>query len=433
MFAPLAILTASLTASSPVSTGHGIEAPVRVLFEDDFEHDLSKWILEGRDALSIHQAVPGHGGVLRLRSNGDVHALIRGSGEWSGVSIEGEVLFVEGVDSYLGLAYNFRRRGARTDFGLIYLKHGRRTYLQPNPHRDYNVTRKFYPEYQAPLSGPFGTRTGEWQTFRMEVIDGVSHVYVGDTVTPQLTFPIAEPGPGLFGFQPRSVGGDVWLDNIRVSSIDRFSYSGPAQPAPIAPDPSSLRFELLGPFPSTCDAMALSDPSADWRPFQLDPRGAVETARVIDYHGSNTVAYFRTVVIAGAAGPATLSLSTVDDLALWLNGRFQGFVQKQERAWPDYVSNPEHKGAEVSLSLRPGANLIVIRARGGTYAGGGFYAALAMNEGVAAGGRGAPRSGSAARAGTPEVQPESRSPGLRLREQDSSGAGQPQHSLSEQL
>ena len=367
-------LVVLLAASLPGATTQARDDSGRVLFQDDFETDLSNWIVEGRDAVSIHRTATDHGAVLRLQANGDVHALIRGSEKWDNVAVQGEVLFGEDIDSYLGVVYNFRTQGLRRDLGLVYLKHGPRVYLQPNPHRDYNVSRKLYPEFVAPLSGPFKTRVGEWQRFKVEVLDGATHFYVGETATPQLTFPIPEPGPGRLGFQPRSVGGDVWIDNVRVTAIERFSYSGPPQPAPIAPDPAPLRWEVLGPFPATQDAAALANASSGWHPFSLDPRTAIETGRIVDYHGPNTVAYFRTVVRAREAGPATLRLSSIDDLALWLNGRFQGFMPKQENAWADYWSNPAHKGDEQPLTLQAGENRVVIRVRGGTYATGGFYA-----------------------------------------------------------
>jgi hypothetical protein len=91
--------------------------------EPGFEGGLSRWVVEGRDAVSIHRTATSHGAVLRLQSNGDVHALIRGSEAWGNLAIEGELLFPDGADSYLGVAYNFRRRGPRTDFGLLYLKY----------------------------------------------------------------------------------------------------------------------------------------------------------------------------------------------------------------------------------------------------------------------------------------------------------------------
>lgn len=373
MFSGLA-LAACFAASLGMVTPQRHEGPPALLFGEDFEGGLGRWIIEGRAFVSIHRTPDTHGAVLRLQSSGDVHALIRGSEKWGNVAVEGDLRFGEDIESYLGFVYNFRSHGQRSDFGLIYLKYGPRVYLQPNPHRDYNVSRKLYPEYVAPLSGPYKARVGEWQKFRVELVDGVSHIYVGEATMPQLTFPIPEPGPGRLGFQPRSVGGEVWIDNVKVTSLKRFSHTGAPQPAPIAPDPSPLRWEVFGPLRATKDAVATDAKSSGWRPFSLDARTALETGRVVDYHGPNTVAYFRTVIDAREAGTAALRLSTIDDLALWLNGRFQGFIPKQDNAWADYWSNPAHKGDEVPLALRSGENRIVIRVRGGTYAAGGFYA-----------------------------------------------------------
>jgi hypothetical protein len=351
-----------------------------VKFSDDFENGLSRWVVAGEGDVGTHDAGAGHGRVLKLRSNGDVHALIRGSQRWGNVALEGDMLFPETADNYLGVIYNYRECNGRSDFGLVYIKYGRSVYLQANPHRDYNVSRTFYPEFVAPLAGASAVRVGEWQRFRVEVVDGLSHFYVGDLATPQLVFPIPEPGPGMLGLQPRSVGGDVWVDNVTARSIERFSYSAPpsAVVGTLTGAPETLRWEVLGPLPRTEDTVARGTDRASgrWRSFALDPRGAIETGRVIDYHGPNTVAYFRTVVRAGAAGLGVLRVSSVDDLAVWVNGRFNGFIPRQGAAWFDYGRNPDHHGQEETVDLLAGDNLIVIRVRGGTYASGGFYACV---------------------------------------------------------
>ena len=113
-----------------------------------------------------------------------------------------------------------------------------------------------------------------------------------------------------------------------------------------------------------------------WRPFPTDARGAVVTGRVVDYHGPNTVAYFRTTVQAPAPRPAELQLSTADDFAVWLNGRFLGFGARLDAAWFDFRSNAARRSRRVAVELDAGANDIVIRVRGGVYASGGFFAGL---------------------------------------------------------
>jgi hypothetical protein len=348
-----------------------------VRFTDDFSGGLSKWVLAGGGAVSVHDAGGDHGAVMRLKPDGDVHALIRGSERWGDVAIEGDLLFPEEGDSYLGVIYNFRRRESRTDFGLIYLKFGNRVYLQPNPHRDYNVTRTFYPEYVAPLSGVSGVRVGVWHRFRVEVVGGVAHFFVGDLTRPALIFPIAEPGPGMIGFQPRSVGNEVWVDNVTVRSV--AAHSTPSPPA--IPAERGQRWEVYGPLASTDDAVARPprNASGPWRPFALDARGGVETSRVIDYHGPKTVGYFRTRVVADSSGTATLRMSSVDDLAVWVNGSFLGFIGRQAGAWFDFGRNPDHPGEVATIPVVAGTNTIVVRVRGGMYAAGGFFARVERN------------------------------------------------------
>jgi hypothetical protein len=351
----------------------------RILFEDDFESGLAKWETYG-PGTSVLRTAPdaAHGRVMALVPNGDAYALITGSARFGPARIEGDVLFPDDTDNYLGVIYNFARRNGRTDFGVIYIK-GNDSYLQVNPHRDFNVGRTVYPEYRVALAGGAAIRVGEWQRFRVEVVRETAHFYVGDTPVPQLTFPLFEGDHGALGLQPRSVGGDVLVDNIRVTSIDRLSYSGAPVPA-VAPDRAPLltAWRVSGPFTANQDALAQAPArhASSWRPFDTDARGAVITGRVVDYHGARSVAYFRTRVERAAAGPASLRISTVDDLALWVNGRFHWFIPRADVAWFDFLRNPARKPQEIPLELAAGANELVFRARGGVYASGGFFAAV---------------------------------------------------------
>ena len=88
------------------------------------------------------------------------------------------------------------------------------------------------------------------------------------------------------------------------------------------------------------------------------------------------MAYFRTSVHSDAASQVLLHLSTIDDLSIWVNGRFHWFLDRRGSAWHDFARNPEHEGQRIPLDLKAGTNQIVIRVRGGVYATGGFYAAL---------------------------------------------------------
>jgi hypothetical protein len=98
--------------------------------------------------------------------------------------------------------------------------------------------------------------------------------------------------------------------------------------------------------------------------------------RIVDYHGSRTVAHFRSHVERAASGPAQLRISTVDDLALWVNGRFHWFIPRADSAWPDFLHNATRKTQHIPLDLLTGRNELVFRVRGGVYASGGFFAAV---------------------------------------------------------
>jgi hypothetical protein len=367
---------AALCALAAVAPGTALSARVR--FSDDFEKGLSRWDLYGdRGAFVQDSGDPKHRKVLVLRPNGDVLALIRGSERWGPLAIEGEFLFPDAENNYLGVAYNARRTGDRMDFGLIYIR-GNGSYLMPSPQRDFNTGRLLYEEYRTLLDGDAAVRIGEWQRFRVEVAGNTAHFYLGAAETPQLTFPLFEFDSGAVGLQPRSVGGDVWVDNVQVSSIDRLAYAGPPRPFEFQYDPEALLtvWEVAGPMPRTDDSIA-RDPGAHpdaWRAFGTDERGAVVTARVVDYHGPNAVAYFRTEVVTDEGGPAVLNISTIDDLALWVNGRYHWFVPRADHAWYDFWRNPEHEGQHIPVQLASGRNDIVVRVRGGSYASGGFYA-----------------------------------------------------------
>jgi hypothetical protein len=370
-----AVWTLCLSLCSLVTSALG-----QTRFSDDFEHGLKGWELYGEGGVFVMKTIDStHGSVLVLRPQGDVFALVKGSEKWGGKQIEGDALFPSELDNYFGVVYNFHRRGRRTDFGLIYIK-GNENYLTVNPHRDFNVGRTLYSEYTTTLKGSAAIQKNVWTRFKVEVIGSTCHFYVGNMEVPQLTFSELELSSGEIGLQPRSVGEDVWVDNIRVSSIKAFSYTGPAKPDGLTYDTDSLltKWEVIGPLERTNDAVAQKYKNRinKWRPFPTDRRGAVITAQVVDYHGPNTVAYFRTTFSVQNAGEVFLNISTVDDLALWVNGRFQWFIPKGNLAWYDFWKNPEHKGRLIPLSAAAGKNEIVLRVRGGVYASGGFFARI---------------------------------------------------------
>jgi len=88
------------------------------------------------------------------------------------------------------------------------------------------------------------------------------------------------------------------------------------------------------------------------------------------------VAYFRTTVRSERAERAALQISTIDDLALWINGRLNSFIPRGDVAWFDFASNSAHKGQRTAVYLKAGDNEIVFRVRGGVYSSGGFFVRL---------------------------------------------------------
>jgi hypothetical protein len=373
---PLILLLAAIVQAPPALMQSTAPAP-SALFADDFEHGLDRWDVIGRNAVAIAASGdPRHGSVLVLMPNGDAAALVRGSEAWGAVRVEGEMMFPSPIDNYLGFLYHFTARAGRRDFGLIYVK-GNDSYMQVNPHRDFNVSRLIYPEFHVPLAGQSAVVTGQWQRFAFEVAGPAAHVYIGGATTPHVTFAGFEGRRGAVGLQPRSVGGPVWVDNIAIRAIPRLSYSGPAIPS-ITYTPGALltNWEVAGPFDRTNDALAIESASPVWTRFATDERGCIVTGRVVEYHGTNTVAYFRTVVESARDEEAQLHLSTADDLAVWVNGVFASFVSRQDAAWHDLAVNAARPVRRVPLDLKRGRNEIVVRARGGVYASGGFFARI---------------------------------------------------------
>ncbi len=347
-------------------------------FSDDFEHGIDRWRIIGENGVRIKSSGnPVHGSVLEMVPNGDVSAIIKDSEKWGRVRLEGEMLFPTNDDNYLGFIYNLTEHHRRQDFGLIYVK-GNQSYLQVNPQLDFNVTRLVYPELRTQLSGPAAVTVNTWQRFAIEIDAATAHVYVGSGDVPQITFAGFDHDRGAIGLQPRSIGGPVWVDNVRVHSIDRLSYSGPPIPA-IAYDTTTLltKWQVAGPFDRTVDDIARHPDRGRWATFETDTRGAIITGRVVDYHGPKTVAYFRSAVDVPAAGQSELEFSTSTDLSVWLNGQFISGASRQEFAWFDFATNQEHAPRRLAVTLKAGRNDLVVRVRGGAYAEAGFFSRVA--------------------------------------------------------
>lgn len=360
-----------------------------VLFEEGFEDGLGAWLIDDPEAIRVSDAGdPGHGPALLMEpSSARLAALIRGSEDWGSYRIEADFLFPTDEHNYLGLVYNLQERDGRVDLGSIYVK-GNGSYLQVNPRRDWNPMRTVYPEYHVDLEGEAAIRIGRWHRFAAEVVGNVCHVYVDDMETPKLTFDMLDLDSGAVGFKPRVVGGPVWIDNVLATRIERLSYDGPPIPAfryqreqmvtewRVLPRLTRTFPELERRAEPTAGTVSDRGVQVAWRELPADPRGAIVSARFVDFLGDRTVAYFATTLDVEDAAGALLEISTADDLAIWRNGVFAGYDSRDPYAWYDFGDNPEHPRT-TSLPLVQGRNHVLIRVRGGIYATGGFFARVA--------------------------------------------------------
>ena len=361
------------------------------LFQDDFEGNLSGWIINNKKSVTIvDSGDQEHLKVLQLEPDSDTYALIKNSESWSGVRMEGEVMFPTKEHNYLGFIYNFVTKGERKDFGLVYLK-GNGSYLRVNPWRDGNVSRLLYEEYKTRINGVDKIEIGKWHRFKIEVIQNEVHVYIGNMQIPKLTFGFFEFDRGMIGLQPRASGGSVWVDNIKVSTIDAFSYSGKNIPdIKYAKNELINSWEFLGPFPQPLKKVENSFQEKSikyegkkytWKKFKTDERGCVVTGRVTEYDGKNQVAYFRTYIHSDKAQKAQLHFTTTDELSIIVNGKFSkriyrdGYISPKNdwNAWYDFWKNEKHEGTKTQVDLQQGTNEVLIKVRSGQFASGGFF------------------------------------------------------------
>jgi hypothetical protein len=364
------------------------------VFFDDFEKDLSNWQLNTENRIFIEETNNGNkNSVMVLSPDGNVSALIKNSGTWGPIRIEGEMLFPKKENNYLGFIYNYNNK-SREDFGSIYVK-GNSSYIRVNPWRDGNVSRLLYEEYKTNLTGNQAIKINVWHKFKMEVLNDICHLYINDMTKPKITFDLFEFESGMVGFQPRITGGNVWLDNIKVTKIDKLSYSGEAIPKiNYKPEKLITNWEVLGPFNKPMAVIersisiektkdqTINGQSYLWNNFKTDKRGAVITGKVTEFEGENTVAYFRTFINSDVDKLIKIHFTSTDEITLLVNGRHLGYIyrdgylrQKNDwNAWYDFWEKEEHSGNIKKIQLQKGINQIIIKVRNGQFASGGFFA-----------------------------------------------------------
>ncbi len=360
------------------------------LFSEDFEQTLSNWrIVQPKWIEVVDSGDPSHGKVLRMTPGGGTHAyaLIRGSEGWNGVSLEGDVLFPDNGNNYMGLMYNYVEGDGRVDYASVYIK-GNGSYVQANPRLDGNPMRAILPEYQIPLSGKSVIEIGKWQHFKAEIIGSVCHFYVGDMDTPALTFEYPYLKGGPIGFKPRVAGYPTWIDSISATAISQFSYTGPPRPDLHYESQQLITgWDVIGPFAARMPAIEAegyvpgrtyteAGRAYGWQEFMTDHRGAVLTSRIVEFMGARHRVYLHTMLRAEKAEEIELQFSSIDELLIWVNGEFWGYLAPANSAWYDFWKNPEHANPRqtIRVQLHGGDNHLLVMVNGGAYADGGFFA-----------------------------------------------------------
>jgi hypothetical protein len=384
----IAGLLAALVLASSASTLSAAERG-RVLFEDDFESGVERWIASDPDDVSaVDSGDPAHGRVLQLspavgfvagvarRALGLplaelTYALIPGSEHWGPYRLEGELFFPTRADSYLGVVCH--HAGHRDDFGSAYvISKQSESYIRVNPFYDGNPARALYEELRVDLE-PLPRR---WIPFAAEVVGRSLHFYVGDMEMPRLTFALLERRRGRAGLKPRIIGGPVWVDDVRVRAIEAHRYTGPPLPrAPASVEGIVTEWEALGPFDTARPEVERGDPGEAWTAFETDPRGAVLTGRLLGHASGPGTGYFRTRIESARA--STLEFSTAVPLTIWVDGRTAevegeplGRLDFRRVAWFDF-----REGARQWVELAPGRHAVLVRVDA-DYSGAGFFARL---------------------------------------------------------
>lgn len=384
-----------------------------ISFREDFENGADQWDFITPHRIKIVDSGDArHGKVLALHPGGAaVYALIKGSEDWTNIKIEGEVFFPSKFAHYMGLIYNYNENGTRADFGSVFIYSHLKCHpgglsgenraivnasydyigsvAAVNPHRDSNASRALYTEYTVQLAGDSMVKCGEWHRFKGEIFGPVCHFYVDDMKTPKLTYNFYEFSSGRVGFKPRYSGTECRIDNIKVTSLKQLSYKGPILPAGLAYNPGKLmtKWDVIGPFtkrmkeiendgflPGKSYVLKNEHKKYKWKPFKADGRGCVLIGKVCGRYSGKSYVYVHTEIFSQSEENVTLQFSTRNKLVLWLNGAAAGEIGPQFRAHYDFLENPEHKGREAKVLLKPGVNHLVILARGGRYGGDGFFA-----------------------------------------------------------
>jgi len=349
------------------------------LVKEDFENGMAAWhalsdehasvIVEPGTSNHILELIPHDGAFSHVILERDVGADVR---------VEGRFQFPTEGDGYLGFIYNFVATSGRTDFGCLYVK-SNGSYVRVSPHYDGNPSWRLYEELKVPLEGERRIRTGHWHDFRLDVHRSAAALYIDEMSEPVQRFDHAPNSSGHIGLEARpGFGEPVWVDDVIVSRLvaapDLEARPSTARAARL----SNWRFLPAAAMPVAPEAgNPVTDlPTDGWRDLPPDYRGALITGALVQYRsGTASDVWLRASFAASDdAPPVWLAFSSANRLDVWANGDYRGSIGPEAYIWRDFLDNPQHAGARLSVYPKSGNNDVLIHVNGNRFAGGGFFA-----------------------------------------------------------
>lgn len=348
-----------------------------LIFSDDFESDIRQWVSLSPESAEVVGEPRSVNRVLQLtpKPKGFSHVLVKGSGQYKNVRMEGRFLFPTEGDGYLGFIYNYQKSDKRTDFGCLYVK-SNGSYIRMSPHYDGNPSWRLYEELKVSLDGARRIQTGVWYQFRLDVISHYATLYIDDMSTPIAEFDLFPGTEGALGLEARPGRGEpVWVDDVHVYELP-LSIDVPQERDALASTLTEWKAYSGAVDMTSTVTSAPEFQNTEWYGISPDRRGAVITGKLTQFTtGDDNIVYLSAKFnVDDPPAPGWLALSSANQLDVWLNGTYRGSVAPDSYIWADHATSAIHPGARLPVEPIAGENEVLIRVHGDKFAAGGFFA-----------------------------------------------------------